>query len=251
MKHGPFHRVSLSVTVEGPEATMRALLDPGAINIVIRCRQDWSDFSFKRLDPIPDGLSAMDYVLSRYGRLCAALLFEPPNSGLLLLPRDLYYTAALEDLMDHGDSQPRTAAECRDTLLHLAPAGMLNHQESFDPREVGRRYLDNRARFGCGTREEWAEAHWGALLEEEWIEVEVAAMADCGLSLSARLEADAYFPVRFFERLAARHPDLRIVVNFTAEDQNEATERELTWEHPATALAAAPARRYRSAGLGS
>jgi hypothetical protein len=245
---GPYHRVELTVHLEGPRHAVLALLDQATTRPVdLDTRTDWSDFSLRRLDPVPDELSN-DYTLNRYGRLCAVLLLEPPGQEAPLLPRDPCYCAALGDLMDDGAPAPRTVAECRDALLQRAPAAKLNPQQAFDPVALGQTYLDLRARRGYGTREEWIAAHWGTELYEESSELVVMPMDDGGLSVSLSLAAEEYFPVRYFERLTAHHPVLRVVVNFTAENVDEEIEREVTWECSPRAAVRAPSR--RTAGLG-
>jgi hypothetical protein len=208
-------------------------------------RKDWSDFSLTRIDPIPEGLGN-DYAIIRYGRLCAALLFEPPSEANLLLPTDPCYSSALEKLMNSKPCEPRTVAEYRDALWHHAPHFKMNNGDDFDPAVLGRTYLENRARFGFGTRHEWVTARWGAYFVEDWTDVEITEARGDRLCLTVYCEAEEYFPVRFFEHLAGRHPDLPVHVTFFAEDSNGSPVNEFKWESPARPLV--PAR--HAGGLG-
>lgn len=175
----------------------------------------WAALDLTRFIPYP---AFEDEVLvTRYGRYCARAFDTAPTANLAA-DFDPHLREVLAMLFSPARNtsklpMPRTLQEGRDRFCQYA----LRHSPPFEPCEVARAYRANEAACGHGSPAEWIRAHWTSEIDGDEAGITTKINRDAaGAVVGFKLEHEARdgFPLRLFETMARRHPEVRIEAEY-------------------------------------
>jgi hypothetical protein len=175
----------------------------------------WVAFDLTRFVPYPSFENKV--LVTRYGRFCARAFDAAPTVDLVA-DYDMHLRSVLAMLFspDHDAEKPllpRTLNEGRDRFLQFAR----EHEPPFEPREVAAAYRANQAACGHGSPAEWIRAHWTSEIDGDEAGVTENVSRDAaGAVVGFKFEHEARdgFPLRLFETVARRHPEVRIEAEY-------------------------------------